>query len=145
MYKGSIVDFDFDNFVYQRNTCSVNIAAMADGSVAADQIFTLRQDFEELVGIAVYDRSASAFQFQMLAQIENGDTIQDYTARKNWVFQGAASTDGNMPECEHYKVVRIPYQATGKKRILFRIANNSGAAFGTALILDIVLLTRKRK
>lgn len=145
MYKGSVVDFDFDNFIYQRNTCSVNIAAMADGAVAADQIFNLRQDFEELVGIAVYDRSAGTYQFQMLCQIENGDTIQDYTARKNWVFTGAASTDGNLPECEHYKVVRVPYMATGKKRIIFRIANNSGGAFGTALILDIVLLTRKRK
>lgn len=145
MYKESVLNFDFDNYDYQRNTNAVSIAALADGATAADQIFDIRQDFEELVGIAIYDRSASVFQFQMMAQIVQGDVVQDFAARKNWVFSGAASTDGNMPECEHYKVVRIPYLATGKKKILFRIKNTTGAAFGSTLLLDIVLLTRRKR
>jgi len=138
-----VLKFDTDNYDYLRIVCPISIAAMADGSTAADQLFDLRQDYDELVGIAVYDRSADVFQFSMTSQIVNGDVIQDYTARKGWIFSGALTTDSYMPESEHYKLVCIPYKRRKLDTILFRIQNNSGAAFGSTLKLDIVLVVRK--
>lgn len=140
-----VLKFDIDNYEYQRIICAISVSApIANGTTIPDKIFDLREDYETLIGIAVYDRSADVHQFIMESQLVNGDFIQDYTARKGWIFNGNLTEDSNMPEAEHYKMLDIPYKQMGKKQILFRIKNESGAAFASNLKLDIVLMLRRR-
>lgn len=140
-----VLKFDIENYEYQRIVCPISVAApIANGTTIPDKIFDLREDYENLCGIAVYDRSADVFQFTMESQIVNGDFLQDYTARKGWIFNGSLTTDSYMPEAEHYKLLDIPYKQNGKKQILFRIKNESGGAFASALKLDIVLVLKRK-
>ncbi len=139
----SVVQFDHVNFEYARSVQNYSKATLANGETS-DNEFVLKANYDEVIGVAVYDGSAGdAVPFSMGVRSGNGDVLQDITPRKSWVYTGSSSQDSQMPESHHYKMINLDYNKTGDKMLSFQISNLSGGAFSGTLLLYVVVLSRR--
>lgn len=139
----SVVQFD-PEFDYDRGVTMLTLTPTQTTN-GQDNTLTLKADYKNLVGIAVYDASSDIFQFTAKLETQGGEILQNNTPRQSWVLAGSAGTDVNSPESHHYKKMELDYSETGDQTLNLFVKNNTGVAFGSNLILYVVLLTRKPK
>ena len=138
----SVVQLDHVNYEYARTVQVFTKETLASGATS-DNDFVLKANYDEMIGIAVYDGSADVFAFSLGVRSGNGEVLQDVTPRKSWVFTGSNSQDSQMPESHHYKMINLDYDKTGDKTLSFQISNLSGTAFASTLLLYVVVLSKR--
>lgn len=142
----SVVQFE-PGFDYQRTAQSFTVATalLVAGANIGNQEFALDTNFDEVVGIAVYDMSAGTQNYSLAVRDGKGTILQGLTGRKSWVFTGVNTTDIPMPESHHYKMIGTDYKSSGVQKLIFNVANLTAVDLTEDVILDIVVLCRKPK
>lgn len=132
-------------FDYQRVAVTITIAeaSMTSGANIGNNKVPLDMDYSEVVGIAVYDRSAGTQAFSLAVRDDKGKIFQDLTGRKSWVYTGTGNTDVALPETSHYKLIRTDYSKTGAQNLIFNVANLTASTFTEDVVLDVVVMCRR--